>query len=224
MPTIHDLMQATKTAVAAKQAAQAAGVVAKTEIAAAAEAVAGGAGEGAVAITQAAAAGGATAAGEQGNGASAAGAAGAEAAAGAAAPVAAAAAPVAALAADTSLNALVGKVTELSISNAKLTTELDAMTASCVAMIAVVSDSLDRMSIALGGGKVDVSKLTPEALVGLHTEHAAKFAAKFPIGGVAAVNVGADDASQEAQRGNAEALAMHAMRVAAAGGQLAAKK
>lgn len=215
-------MQASKTALAAKQAAQAAGVGATTATAAAAEAAAGGGGEGAVAVQQAAAAGAGTAAGERG---SEAGGEGAEAAAEAAASAAAAAAAAAAAtpaAAPVGLEALVSKVTDLSIANAKISAELETMTASCVAMISVVSDSLDRMSIAMGGGKVDVSKLTPESLVAMHAEHAAKFAAKFPVGGVAAVPAAAEESEQATAK--ADEAAFHAMRVAAAGGQLAAKK
>lgn len=217
MPTIHDLLQEAAAALAAKQAAHAAAVGTKTAIAAAAEAAAGGAGEGGTATQQAAVAGNGAGSGENDEAAAATAAAAAAAAAEAATP--AAAAPAAAQ----GLDVLVTKLTDMSISNAKLSSELEAMTLSCAAMITVVSDSLDRMSIALGGGKVDVSKLTPEALVGMHAEHAARFSAKFPVGGVAAVNVDLEK-DQAAQAGNSEALALHAMRVAAAAGSIVAKK
>jgi hypothetical protein len=199
---------AAKAQAAKTEAAAAASGVAKTEIAVAAEAAAGGAGEGATQTTQAAAAG----AGAAGDGK---GGEGAEAAAGAVAPAAAATAP--------DLSALVAKVTDLSIANVKLEAERDSYLASCAAMITVVSDSLDRMSIALGGGKIDVSKMTPETLVAQHTATAATFAAKFPIGGVAAVPAGAE-VNQEAQDAKKHDLFLHNQRVAAAAGSFAVKK
>lgn len=204
--SIRDLMAAAAQAQAA-QAAQAAAVsgAATTQTAVAAAAAAGGAGEGATQTTQAAAAG--------------AGVAGDEGAAAAASADAAAAVQVA----TPDLSALVTKVTELSVANAKLQTERDSYLASCAAMITVVSDSLDRMSISLGGGKIDVAAMTPESLVAQHATTAATFSAKFPVGGVAAVPVNAES-NQEAQARDAESLALHNMRVAAAAGGTAAKK
>jgi hypothetical protein len=209
--SIQDLMAAAAKAQAAKTAdAAAVSGVAKTDIAVAAAAAAGGAGEGAVKINEPDAAAVAAAKGKEGAEAGSDVGKGADAAA-----VAAAAAP--------DLTALVEKVTNVSIANAKLEAEVTALTLNCAAMVTVVSDSLDRMSIALGGGKVDVSKMSVEALVAQHASAAATFAAKFPVGGVAAVPTDSQT-NQEAQVRDREALAIHTMRVAAAAGGTAAKK
>jgi len=63
-------------------------------------------------------------------------------------------------------------------------TELEGQLAVCVG---IVSASLDKMNIALGSAKVDVSKLGVSELIAQHTAVSAQFAAKFPVGGVAAV-------------------------------------
>lgn len=109
------------------------------------------------------------------------------------------------------LSALVTKVTELSIENAKVTAERDSMLASCAALAQIAGDSLSRMNIALGGGKVDVSAMTPESLVAQHATVAAQFASRFPTGGVAAVGAGAEAAAADAK----QADPMHARRMAA---------
>lgn len=215
--SIQDLMAAAAKAQAAKTAAAAAASgAAASASATGAAAAAGGAGEGETQTTQAAAAG-AGAAGD-GKGKEGAGA-GSDAGAGGEG----AAAVAAAAAATPDLTALVEKVTSVSIANAKLEAEVTALTLNCAAMVTVVSDSLDRMSIALGGGKIDVAKMSVDALVAQHASTAATFAAKFPVGGVAAVNVDTEK-DQETQAATERARFEHSQRVAAAAGSFAAKK
>lgn len=95
------------------------------------------------------------------------------------------------------LSALVTRVTELSIETAKVSAQRDELMASCASLCAIVGDSLSRMSIALGGGKVDVSAMTPAALVAQHTATAAQFAAKFPTNGIAAVQGAGNEDGQK---------------------------
>lgn len=79
------------------------------------------------------------------------------------------------------------KVGELTVAKAAIEAENTELVGALTAMVPIISASLDKMEIALGGAKVNISKLEPAQLVALHETTAGRFAAKFPTGAVAAV-------------------------------------
>jgi hypothetical protein len=82
---------------------------------------------------------------------------------------------------------LATKVGELTVAKAGVEAENTELVGAVASMVPIISASLDKMEIALGGSKVDVSKLEPAQLVALHETTAGRFASKFPTGAVAAV-------------------------------------
>jgi hypothetical protein len=114
---------------------------------------------------------------------------------------------------DQGLQALVVQITDTALKNAKLEAELSQSHIACAAMATIVGASLSRMSVSLGGSAVDVTAMTPGALVAAHTAEAAKFSAKFPTGGIAPVAIDpATETSAQAPMSEGD-LAMHMRRV-----------
>lgn len=78
---------------------------------------------------------------------------------------------------------------------AAMKTQLDQAMASVSAMEGIVRTSLNHMNVALGGAAADFAEVSGSALVARHVETEKQFAARFPAGGVAAVQ---EDSTQAA--------------------------
>lgn len=98
---------------------------------------------------------------------------------------------------------LATKVGELTLAKAKAEAEISGLEISVASMLPIITASLDKMTIALGGSAVDVSALEPAQVVALHESTAQRYAAKFPTGPVAAVAQGHESAQADANA-NAE--------------------
>lgn len=77
------------------------------------------------------------------------------------------------------------KLLEATVSLRDLNAKVTTMDATHTALVAIAGDSANNMRVALGGTRVDVKTLTPEALITQHKQLVADFGAKFKVGGVA---------------------------------------
>ena len=87
------------------------------------------------------------------------------------------------------------------------------------AMEGIVRASLNRMNVAMGQAASDYASVTGSVLVSQHVEAEKQFAARFPTGGVAAVQTENDDQKVAAAGLNPAEAAAHAARVRATMGR-----
>jgi signal peptide peptidase SppA len=81
------------------------------------------------------------------------------------------------------------EVTDLTIQNATLNNDLNVLKTSHEPMKKLVATSISRMQIALGAPMMDMSDLPAEVVLAQHAKITQVFCNKFPVGGVAAVEV-----------------------------------
>ena len=110
------------------------------------------------------------------------------------------------------------KLLEATVAVRDLTAKVASIDATHSALVAIAGDSANNMRVALGGVKVDVKTLAPEALITQHKQLVADFAAKFKVGGVAATS--AEAATGEKKTNSA----VHSARIKATRGPAAQSK
>lgn len=95
------------------------------------------------------------------------------------------------------------------VQSSKLEEALAAATASQAPLMAIVCKATANIQVALGGSALDMSAMTPEALVAEHARLEGQFVTKFKAGGVAAVSAGpeAQDKPQISPRFRAQVAA-----------------
>lgn len=77
---------------------------------------------------------------------------------------------------------------DATVSNRDLQARVTAMEATHAPLLEIARGSIMKMQVALGGTAVDLTTVDPATLLATHAEVAAKFTAKFPVGGVAAIS------------------------------------